>query len=73
VRAQKAPDILDMDVPERLGDERADPVGVALGWRRVEKRQNAAVRLDPVFGGGAAIAGLGKTDEADPLSLMRES
>src|SRR5208283_4811640 len=33
-------------------------------WRRVEKRQNAAVRLDPVFGIGAAIAGLGKTDEA---------
>jgi hypothetical protein len=31
VRAQKAPDILDMDVVERLGDERAAPVGVTLG------------------------------------------
>jgi hypothetical protein len=35
MRAQEAPDILDMNVAERLGDERPGPVGVTLGRRRL--------------------------------------
>ena len=53
-----------MNVAERLGDERAGPIGAAFRRRRVEQRQDALVRVDPVFGLCAAIAGLGKAGHA---------
>ncbi len=58
--AQKPPDVLDMNVAERLSDQRSGPIGAAFRRRRVEQRQNAAACIDPVFGLGAAIAGLRK-------------
>ena len=55
-----------MHVAERPGNERTRPVGVTRGRFRVEKRQDAAARLRPVFRRGAAIAGLVEACEAIP-------
>lgn len=66
VGAQVAPNILRAHIAERSGDEWSRPVGVALRRVRVAQRPNAAVRLDPVFGLGAALGNLRKASEAVP-------
>ena len=42
--AQEAPDILNINVAQCLGQQRTRPSGVALRRRLIQKRQNALVR-----------------------------
>src|SRR5262249_25244592 len=55
---QEAPDILHIDVAQFGCDQRTAPAAVSGRHRSVEYRQNALVGLHPVFGFGAAVAGL---------------
>lgn len=66
VCAQKAPDILDMHVAERPGDQRPGPVDVAARRRRIEQRQNAAAVRRAILGLRPAIAGFRKAGETVP-------
>ena len=42
--AQEAPDILNINVAQSLGQQRTRPPGIALSRRLIQKRQNAPVR-----------------------------
>ena len=44
VFAQEAPDILNVNIAQALGQQRARPSGIALRRRRFQKRENALVR-----------------------------
>src|SRR5437016_2284285 len=44
VLAQEAPDILNINVAQGLGQKRTRPPGIAGRWRLIQKRQNALVR-----------------------------
>ena len=44
VLAQEAPDVLNVHVAQRLGQQRTRPPGIALRWRLRQKRQDALVR-----------------------------
>src|SRR6516165_814492 len=41
---QEAPNILDINVFQRLRQQRAGPAGITRGWWLIQKRQNALVR-----------------------------
>jgi len=44
VLAQEAPDILNINIAQGLGQQRTRPPGIARGRRLIQKRQNALVR-----------------------------
>jgi hypothetical protein len=44
VLTQEAPDILNVNVAQYLGEQRTRPPGIALWWRLLQKRQNALIR-----------------------------
>ncbi len=64
VLAQKAPDILDIDVAKRFGDERSSPVGVAFRRFAIKQGQDAPVGFLVVFRRRAALADFRKTGKA---------
>ena len=43
VLAQEAPNILNINVFQRLRQQRTRPAGIALRWRLIQKRQNPSV------------------------------
>src|SRR5271166_3649723 len=43
VLSQETPNILNINIPQRLGQQRTRPSGIALRWRLIQKRQNAPV------------------------------
>ena len=47
LRAQEAPDILDIDVAERGRQQRPRPAGIARRRRLIQQRQDALARLPP--------------------------
>ena len=69
VFAQEAPNILNVNIPQRLGQQRTRPSGIALRWRLIQKRQNAPVgrrTVDRLLVGAQAVlksskAVIGKT------------
>ena len=56
LRAQQAPDMLDIDIAERGRQQRPCPAGIALGRRLIQQRQDALVRLCRVLRLSAPLA-----------------
>jgi hypothetical protein len=47
VLTQEAPDVLNVHVAQRLGQQRTRPPSIAYRWRLLQKRQDALVRRLP--------------------------
>lgn len=62
--SQETPDMLNMDVTERPGQQWSGPVGMARRRLSVEQRQNARVVFGPVFGRRAPLARVLEADHA---------
>ena len=57
LRAQEAPDILDIDIAERCSQQRSRPARITLGWGLIQQRQDALVsRLGRVLRLSAPLA-----------------
>ena len=66
LRPQEPPDVLDVDVAERLRQQRSRPVGISRRRLLIEKRQNAGVVKGSVFGLRAPFSRVREAGHAEP-------
>src|SRR5258708_15583406 len=59
--AQEAPDILDIDIAERRGQERPRPAAISLRRRLIPQHHNAPAHLRPVLQRGTSVIRLVET------------